>query len=47
MLKRDTCINKLKNIIIGQNIMYECEVLMKNVVESGHRKSTKMTKGQV
>ena len=38
MLKRDTCIYKLKNIIIDQNIMYECEVLMKNVVESRHKR---------
>ena len=38
MLKRDTCIYKLKNIIIDQNIMYECEELMKNVVESKHKR---------
>ena len=38
MLERDTCIYKLKNIIIDQNIMYECEALMKNVVESRHKR---------
>ena len=36
MIKRDTCINKLKNIIRDQNIMHDCEVLMKSVVESRH-----------
>ena len=38
MLKRDTCIYKLKNIITDQNIIYDCEVLMKNVVESRHKR---------
>ena len=36
MLKRDTCINKLKNIIRDQNLIQECEELMKKVVESRH-----------
>ena len=36
MFKRDTCINKLKNIIRDQNLIQECEELMKNVVESRH-----------
>ena len=30
------CINKLKNIIRDQNLIQECEELMKNVVESRH-----------
>ena len=38
MLKRDTCIYKLKNKTIDQNIMYECEELMRNVVESRHKR---------
>ena len=38
MLKRDTCTDKLKNIIKDQNIMLQCEVLIKNVVESRHIK---------
>ena len=36
MLKRDTCINKLKNILRDQNLIQECEELMKKVVESRH-----------
>ena len=36
MLKRDTCTDKLKNIIKDQNIMAECKELMKNVIESRH-----------
>ena len=36
MLKRDTCINKLKNIIRDQNLIQECEKLMVKIVESRH-----------
>ena len=36
MLKRDTCINKLKNIIRDQNLIQECEELMVKIVESRH-----------
>ena len=36
MLKRDICINKLKIIIRDQNLIQECEELMKKVVESRH-----------
>ena len=36
MFKRDTCINKLKNIIRDQNLIQECEELVKNVAESRH-----------
>ena len=36
MLKKDTCIDKLKNIIKDQTILLQCEVLMNNVVESRH-----------
>ena len=36
MLKRDISINKLKIIIRDQNLIQECEELMKKVVESRH-----------
>ena len=36
MIKRDTCINKLKNIVRDQNLIHECEKLMKKVIESRH-----------
>ena len=36
MIKRDTCINKLKNIVRDQNLIQQCENLMKNVIESRH-----------
>ena len=38
MFKRDTCRDKLENIIKDQNIMLQCEVMIKNVVESRHRR---------
>ena len=46
MFKRDTCINKLKNIIRDQNLIHECEKLMKNVVESRHILFCKLQLGQ-
>ena len=36
MFKRDTCIKKLKEVIREQNLIQECEELMKKVVESRH-----------
>ena len=36
MFKRDTCIKKLKEVIRDQNLIQECEELMKKVVESRH-----------
>ena len=36
MIKRDTCINKLKNIVRDQILIQECEKLMKNIIESRH-----------
>ena len=36
MIKRDTCINKLKNIVRDQILIQECEKLMKKIIESRH-----------
>ena len=36
MLKRDTCIKKLQNIIRDQSLIHQCQELMRNVVESRH-----------
>ena len=38
MLKKDTCTDKLKNIIKVHSLMSECEELMKNIVESRHKR---------
>ena len=35
MFKRDTCTDKLKNIIKDQNIMAECKELIKMLLKAG------------
>ena len=46
MIKRDTCINKLKNTIRDQILIQECENLMKNITESRHLRVLKSQKSK-
>ena len=46
MMKRDTCVNKLKNTIREQVLIQECENLMEKITESRHLKVLKRQKSK-
>ena len=46
MIKRDTCVNKLKNTIKDQILIQECENLMKKITESRHLRVLKRQKSK-